>query len=173
MNSRYPIGTFQEQEEVTSVQIQSWIEELTSIPESLGHLVRHLSEEQLDTTYREGGWAIKQVVHHIADALMNSYIHFKLALTEDNPIIKPYDEERWAALEDEKNGNIEISLSLLQSIMERWGLLLRSMAEADFKNTFVHPVSGQKRLDKYLGFCVWHGQHHIAQIKTAVDRIIK
>lgn len=169
MDRKFPIGVYHAPETVNNEHIKEWIDELMRLPNRLIHQVNHLTNIQLNTPYRENGWTVEQVVHHIADANMHSYIHFKLALTESNPEIKPYDESTWTTGSDEKHADIKVSLSLLQAIMGRWEPLLRSMVDSDFDRTFVHPQVGQKRLDQYLGFCVWHAEHHLAQIHSALD----
>lgn len=170
MSTAYPIGTFQAPSEVTSERFSSWKTELISLPKRLTEIVGSATDVELETAYRAGGWTAKQVVHHMADAMMNAYIHFKLALTEENPTIKPYDEHGWTDQEDERNRSIDVSIQLLQSIMGRWEALLASMDKTDFAKTFVHPLSGQKRLDQYLGFCLWHGNHHLAQIASVCKK---
>jgi hypothetical protein len=133
--------------------------------------VAGLTQEQIDTPYRPGGWTVRQVVHHLSDAHMNAYIRFRFALTEDVPTIKVYDQERWAVLEDARTAPTELSLSLLESLQQRCVLLLKSLSTADFARTFHHPEMGVVTLDKYLGLCAWHGRHHIAHITSLRDRM--
>lgn len=166
MDERYPIGTFQLEGDITKSLTNQWIEEIASLPEKVREAVSGLSEEQLDTPYREGGWKIRQVVHHIADSHMNAYIRFKLALTEENPTIKPYEEARWAELEDSKLP-VEVSLTLLESVHVRLVELLNSLNEEELKRTFVHPASGVVSIEKNIGMYAWHGNHHLAHIKNA------
>jgi uncharacterized damage-inducible protein DinB len=123
-----------------------------------------LSEDQLNTPYREGGWTVRQLIHHVPDSHLNSYVRFKLALTEDEPTIKPYQEDRWAELADSRVTPIETSLSLLDSLHQRWILLLRSFTAADWKKTFRHPEVGVLTLDKTVALYAWHGKHHVAHI---------
>ena len=126
--------------------------------------VAGLDDRQLDTPYRPGGWTVRQVVHHYADSHANSYVRFRLALTEDAPVIKPYDEQRWAELPDAKSAPISVSLTLLSALHQRWVLLLRSLDDQTFARTFIHPELGEMRLDKTLGLYAWHCHHHVAHI---------
>jgi uncharacterized damage-inducible protein DinB len=161
---RYPIGTFSFEGTIDAAQRQQWMSEIASQPLRLREAVAGLHDVQLDTPYREGGWTVRQVVHHVPDSHMNSYIRFKLALTEDNPTIKPYEEGAWAMLADSKLP-VEVSLRLLESVHERWGMLLQHMTDADFEKTFVHPQSKQTlTLARALGLYAWHGNHHIAHV---------
>jgi uncharacterized damage-inducible protein DinB len=130
-----------------------------------------LSEEQLDTAYRPGGWTIRQVVHHVADSHLNSYTRFRLALTEDTPAIKGYDQERWAELPDAKTAPVLVSLVLLEALHRRWVQLLRSMAPADFARTFVHSELGKVTLDRNLALYAWHGDHHTGHITGLRQRM--
>lgn len=165
MDKRYPIGTFDFEGEVNLTQRNEWIKEIEEMPKKLILAVKDLTEEQIDLTYREGGWSLRQVVHHIADSHMNSYIRFKLALTEETPTVKTYSEALWAELEDAVVLDINISISLLEALHKRWVVLLKSMGESDFKRAFYHPDSQKMiTLEYCLGLYVWHGNHHIAQI---------
>jgi len=130
-----------------------------------------LSTEQLDTPYRPGGWTVRQVVHHLPDSHLNSYIRFRLALTEKEPTIKPYDQERWAELDDAKTAPIEPSLALLEALHQRWIMLLRSLIPADFARTFNHPEMGIVTLDATLRLYEWHGRHHTAHITSLRERM--
>jgi hypothetical protein len=168
---QYPIGKFQFEGTITAEQRDLWIEEIAEAPQKLRLAVQGLSESQLDTPYRPGGWTVRQVVHHVADSHMNSYIRFKLALTEDLPTIKPYDEARWAELSDSKYLPVEISLQLLDSLHLRWVDLLRSANAEAFNRSFIHPESGETPLAKNLGIYAWHGNHHIAHITSLRDRM--
>jgi uncharacterized damage-inducible protein DinB len=161
---RYPIGKFSFEGIIDAVQRQKWIDEIAIQPIRLREAVSSLTDAQLDTPYREGGWTVRQVVHHIPDSHMNSYIRFKLALTEDSPTIKPYEEADWANLADSKLP-LEVSLRLLESLHERWLILLNTMTDTDFTRTFVHPQSKQTlSLARTLGLYAWHGNHHIAHV---------
>lgn len=169
MNERYPIGQFSCGDSISSEEIQHWIDEIKTLPARLNDVVSELDEEKLKNTYREGGWTIQQIVHHIADSHLNSYIRFKLALTEDNPTIKPYAEDKWAALPD-SNLPIEVSLVLIQSLHERWVYLLENLTVVKLKRTFTHPDSGDYTLEKNIGLYAWHGNHHLAHIQNAIKK---
>ncbi|WP_276575597.1 YfiT family bacillithiol transferase [Paenibacillus sp. YPG26] len=172
MDLRYPIGTFAFEGEISQAQRTEWIQDIDELPVKLREAVQGLSQDQLNLPYRDGGWTIRQVVHHVADSHMNSYIRFKLALTEENPAIKPYYEDRWAALTDSLTGDIELSLSLLEPLHRRWVILLNAMGEADYRREFYHPESKKlSRLDYSLGVYAWHGKHHTAHITALRDRL--
>ena len=162
---RYPVGRFDASGPILSDQRDLWITELEVVPERLRAAVDRLSEVQLDTPYRPGGWTVRQVIHHLPDSHMNSYIRFRLALTEDAPTIRTYNETLWAELPDAKAGPVEPSLSLLAALHLRWTALLRSLAEQQFVRTFIHPELGSVRLDTALGLYAWHSRHHLAQIE--------
>mgnify|MGYP000942259355 CR=1 FL=1 len=167
---RFPIGDFQAPgTEVDAAQRQRWIDELAQIPDGLRRAVAGLSDEQLDTPYRPNGWTLRQVAHHLADASLNHYIRFKLALTENAPAIKPFEETEWAKLPDSRLP-LGPSLELTAGVTERWVAILRALSEADFARTFVHPASGPWTLDKALAFSSWHGRHHTAQIVSLRER---
>jgi hypothetical protein len=168
---QYPIGRFEFPREVSSEDRARFIQEIAETPANLGAAVTGLSAEQLDTPYRPGGWTVRQVVHHVPDSHMNSYVRFRLALTEDEPTIKPYDESRWAELADSRTARIEISLALLESLHERWVLLLRSLSPADFRRQFRHPELGVISLEKNLALYAWHGRHHVAHITSLRERM--
>jgi uncharacterized damage-inducible protein DinB len=165
MDPRYPIGKFSFPDSTTPEQRREWIREIADAPARLRAAVAGLSEEQLDTPYRPGGWTVRQVVHHLPDSHMNSYVRLKLALTEDAPIIKPYDEALWANLPD-KHMPIETSLTLLEALHARWVRLLESMTAADFSRVFRHPELGTIRLEQNLALYAWHGKHHVAHITS-------
>lgn len=169
MNERYPIGQFSCNESISSDEVQQWIQEIKTLPARLEEAVNGLDEIILNNTYREGGWTIRQLVHHIADSHLNSYIRFKLALTEDNPTIKPYAENQWAKLADSQLP-IEESLTLIQGLHERWVFLLENLTDQQLKRTFIHPESGGITLEKNIGLYAWHGNHHLAHIKNAIER---
>jgi hypothetical protein len=140
------------------------IEDIAATPQRMRKAVEGMTEQQLNTPYREGGWTVRQVVHHVPDSHMNSYIRFKLALTEREPTIKPYDEAAWAELIDAKNAPIETSLQLLEGLHDRWVMLLRSLSDDDVKKQFTHPELGLVSIDKYIALYAWHGKHHVAHI---------
>lgn len=164
---RYPIGLFTYEGEISREQLQAWMADIESTPSRLREAVAGLSDEQLDTPYRPEGWTLRQVVHHVADSHMNSYTRFKLALTEEEPTIRPYYEDRWAELSDGKSAPIELSLTLLDALHSRWMIVLHAMQHEQFARAFVHPESGKTiRLDWNVGNYAWHGNHHIAHITS-------
>jgi hypothetical protein len=169
MDMKYPIGKFQFNGEITNTVTRDWINEIEDLPELLRDAVKVLDNEQLDTPYRSGGWTVRQVIHHLADSHMNAYVRFKLALTEEKPVIKPYDEAEWAELSDYKLP-IDISLSLLETLHKRWTNLLRSLSPADMKKTFIHPDSGDVSVGQNIGIYAWHGRHHLAHITSLCNR---
>ncbi|RUT47509.1 putative metal-dependent hydrolase [Paenibacillus anaericanus] len=168
MNDRYPIGEFKCSEIISHEEVTEWINEIREFPSRLVEVVSNLTDVELNKTYRENGWTIRQVVHHIADSHMNAFIRFKLALTEDNPTIKPYDQDEWAKLADCKLP-IETSLSIIESLHERWSYLLQSLSEEQLNRTFHHPDSGLVRVERNIGIYAWHGNHHLAHIKNALE----
>jgi hypothetical protein len=170
MDIRYPIGKFTWTPGNTSSQRAAAIDQIATVPQNLQDAVRGLSGQQLDAPYREGGWTVRQVVHHLPDSHMNSYIRFKLALTEHEPTIKPYDEAVWANLIDAKTAPIEPSLNLLAGLHHRWVLLLRSLSEADVQRKFTHPEIGTITVDQYISVYAWHGRHHVAHITSLRER---
>jgi uncharacterized damage-inducible protein DinB len=168
---RYPIGKFNGQAPRDERERAQFLSDIEETPARLRAAVAGLSDQQLDTAYRDGGWTVRQVVHHIPDSHLNSYVRFKLALTEDEPTIKPYAEDRWAQLPDTANTAIETSLTLLDSLHQRWMNLLRSLRPEDWKKTFRHPDLGVMTLDKTLALYSWHGRHHVAHITSLRDRM--
>jgi uncharacterized damage-inducible protein DinB len=168
---RYPVGKFHYEGAPNEEQKQVFLEEIAHTPAKLRAAVRGLSETQLDTEYRPGGWTVRQVVHHMPDSHLNSYVRFKLALTEDDPTIKPYAEDRWAELADSKATPVEVSLTLLDSLHDRWVRLLRSLGEEEWKRTFRHPSLGPMTLEKTLALYAWHGRHHVAHITELRKRM--
>src|SRR6202023_3213112 len=164
MDPRYPIGKMEMPKEITAAKRQQAIESIAATPKNLREAVRGLNDAQLDTPYREGGWTVRQVVHHVPDSHMNAYVRFKLALTEDEPTIKPYEQQLWADLPDTKSTPIEVSLTLLDCLHERWVQLLQSFTASDWKRTFRHPELGIVSLEKNLALYAWHGRHHVAHI---------
>jgi hypothetical protein len=132
--------------------------------------VAGLNEEQLNTPYRDGGWTVRQVIHHVPESHMNAYIRFKLALTEDDPTIKPYNEAAWAETADVRDTPVEVSLALLDNLHNRWVVLLKSMSDADFSKQFRHPELGVVPLEKNLALYAWHGKHHVAHITSLRER---
>jgi uncharacterized damage-inducible protein DinB len=169
---RYPIGPFQLPDETLSDKARAaLVAQVAAAPEGLRAAVTGLNEAQLDTPYREGGWTVRQLVHHVADSHMNGYIRVKFALTEDVPTIKAYDENTWVKLGDTPTTPIATSLHLLAALHERWANLFRSMTPADFARTFRHPELGTLSLDKQLALYAWHGRHHTAHITSLRERM--
>jgi uncharacterized damage-inducible protein DinB len=164
MDPRYPIGKFEMPENITPGSRAEAIRDIAAVPEKMRGAVKGLNDAQLDTPYRDGGWSVRQVVHHVPDSHMNAYIRFRLALTEKEPIIKPYEESAWAKLEDAAHAPVEVSLRLLEPLHERWVRLLRSVKTEEFARTLVHPDFGVKTMDWLLLLYSWHGKHHTAHI---------
>ncbi|MEK3884416.1 YfiT family bacillithiol transferase [Paenibacillus sp. PL2-23] len=168
---RYPIGKYSF-EGMTAAQQREWIREVEALPALLKAAIEGLDDEQLDTPYRTGGWTIRQVVHHVADAAMNCFSRFKLALTENNPTIKPFNEEGWAETEDSLKVAPEVSLAIVDGVHRRWSVLLHAMERSDFDKQFYHPEKGsQLKLSWFLGFVAWHGKHHVAHITSLRERM--
>lgn len=167
---RFPIGEFDRDFEVTAEARRSRIEIINELPDKVAAAVAGLTDGQLDTPYRPGGWTVRQTVHHLADSHSNSLTRFKLALTEDTPpTIKPYYEERWAELADSKLP-INVSQAMLRAIHVRWSALLGSMTDADFQKSFIHPETGEWTLDGALALYAWHSLHHTAHITRLRER---
>jgi hypothetical protein len=168
---KYPIGKYQKPEVITNEILKNWISDISSFPQKLIIEVRLLSDEQLDTPYRPEGWSIRQVVHHCADSHMNSLIRFKLALTEEQPIIKPYFEDRWAEQIDSKSFSIEPSLKIIEGLHERWTVLLNNLNKEQLARTFIHPEHGKTfSILENIGIYAWHCNHHLAHITSAKKR---
>jgi DinB superfamily len=166
---RFPIGKFEKNADVTTELRNRSIAEIAALPANIRAAVSGLSDQQLDTVYRDDGWTVRQVVHHIPDSHLNSYIRFKWALTEEKPVIKAYHEDRWAELGDSKMP-IENSLTLLESLHFRWIELLNSTSETDFAKVLVHPESGEWSLSQMVTLYAWHGKHHTAHITRLRER---
>ena len=161
---RYPIGKFTYDGPPDETQRRKFIDEIAHAPSALRAAVQDLTPEQIETPYRDGGWTVRQVTHHVPESHMNAFIRFKLALTEDAPTIKPYLEDRWANLADVQSTPLEVSLALLDSLQDRLVRLLRSLSPQDWKRIFNHPELGQMPLEKNLALYAWHGKHHVAHI---------
>ena len=168
---QYPIGKFQWVGSATDEDRRRAIAAIAAAPAQLRAAVTGLSPKQLDTPYRPEGWTVRQLVHHVPESHMNAYIRFKLALTEEQPTIKPYREDLWAKLADVKPTPIEASLALLESLHQRWVIVLRSMSAADFARTLNHPEAGVLTLDRTLALYAWHGAHHAAHVTSLRDRM--
>src|SRR5689334_9810728 len=156
---RYPIGKFTFTENPSETDREQTIAAITEAPANDRAAVSGLSAEQLETPYRPGGWTVRQVVHHVFDSHLNSYTRFRLALTEDEPLIKPYDEAAWAELTDAKTAPVEVSLTLLEALHARWVMLLNSLSSSDWQRTFRHPELGVVSLEKNVQLYAWHGKH--------------
>jgi hypothetical protein len=167
---KYPVGRYKWTGSASALDRSGWIDDIAAVPGQLRSAVAGLSAEQADTPYREGGWTVRQVVHHVPDSHMNAFVRFKLGLTETVPVIKPYDEGAWALLGDVAGTPVETSLVLLEKLHERWVVLLRSIAGKDWQRQIVHPEMGALSLDRVLGLYAWHGRHHVAHVTRLRQR---
>ncbi|WP_250434204.1 YfiT family bacillithiol transferase [Hanstruepera flava] len=168
---RYPIGHFKCPDVISKTQIENWITVLETFPERLTQLTAGLTDQQLDTPYRPEGWTIRQVVHHVADSHHHSYIRFKWALTEENPVIKYYYEALWAELFDSKTGPIDMSLLHLKAVHAKLVYLLKGLSDAELNRTFIHPEHNEEVvLKKNIGIYAWHCNHHYAHIENLIKR---
>ena len=167
---RFPIGRLERRTTLTPAERRAAIDALAVAPDALRAAVRGLTDEQLDTPYRDGGWTVRQLVHHVADSHINAYIRFRLGLTEDNPTIKPYDQDAWVKLPD-CTLPVAVSLDLLESVHGRLVALLRATPEAAFARTIQHPENGPMTLDQMLGVYSWHGRHHTAHVTALRERM--
>ncbi len=168
---RYPVGKFRFPESISAQDLTKFIDEIEETPARVRSAVAGLDDTQLDTPYRPGGWTVRQVIHHVPDSHLNSYVRFRLALTEDEPTIKSYDEARWADLTDARTLPIEPSLILLESLHARWVPLLRSLSNADWKRTFRHPDLGVVSLENNAALYAWHGRHHVGHVAALRKRM--
>lgn len=169
---RYPVGSFDRKDRLTSAERATFIDQIAACPERMREAVASLDEQQLDTPYRDGGWTVRQVAHHVPDSHLNAYIRVKFALTEDNPTIKPYDEASWANLADSRITPVATSVALLENLHDRWVGLLRSLSDTDFARTLVHPDhKGPMTIDTVVGMYAWHGRHHVAHITSLRERM--
>jgi len=167
---RYPIGKFHFDGLPTEEQREEFFDDISRAPANLRAAVKGLSDQQLDTPYRPDGWTVRQVAHHVPDSHLNAYVRFKLALTEPEPTIKPYAEDLWARLPDTPATPVDVSLTLLESLHNRWVRLLRSLKPEDWKRSFRHPELGLVSLEKNLALYAWHGRHHVAHITSLRQR---
>ncbi|MCU7613693.1 bacillithiol transferase BstA [Chryseobacterium sp. GMJ5] len=164
---RFPIGQFQEPDNISDIELDKHIKVIKNFPEKLKNLIEDFSDDQLDTPYREGGWTVRQVIHHLADSHANSFIRFKLALTEENPTIKPYDEAKWAELQDSINMPVKPAMRMIKGIHQRWYVILKSLTNKQFERTFHHPEKEKdNNLRYYVALYSWHCHHHFAHIET-------
>ncbi|MBL0046863.1 MAG: putative metal-dependent hydrolase [Bacteroidetes bacterium] len=168
----YPIGRFKLPEKVTNKELTQFLSDIESLPSQMKLLVQNCSEQQLQLTYRKSGWSVKQILNHLVDSHSNSVIRFKLALTEAIPVIKPYDEAKWALLSDTQNCPIQLSLKLLDAIHQRWTILLKSLSNEDWEKKLFHPGSKiEYNLKQLAALYAWHGKHHLAHIQLALNTI--
>jgi uncharacterized damage-inducible protein DinB len=165
---KYPVGTFTYDSDVTPGKRTAWIRQIAEAPAALRAAVAALTPEQVDRPYRPGGWTVRQLVHHVADSHLNAYIRFKWTLTEDNPTIKPYDQDKWATLADSQQTPVDVSLDLLEAVHRRWGVLIESLKDEDWARPLQHPENGPMTLDRLLQLYAWHGRHHTAQVRGSV-----
>ena len=168
---RYPIGKFTYAAPPTESERQKLIADIEQAPQALRAAVSGLNPQQMETPYRDGGWTVRQVVHHVPESHMNAYIRFKLALTEDEPTIKPYMEDRWAQLDDVRSTPPEVSLALLDNLHSRWVRVLRAIKPEEWKRNFHHPEMGVVSLEKNLALYSWHGRHHVAHVTELRKRM--
>jgi hypothetical protein len=164
--NQYPIGKLILEKDATPARQTAWIRDIAEMPGKLRAAVKGLSAAQLDTPYREGGWTVRQVVHHLADSHLNAFVRFKLALSESNPTIKPYQQAAWAEMPDVKGVDIAHSLAILEGLHARWAILLSTLKAEDYQRTFNHPENGLNTLDRALQTYAWHSLHHVAHITT-------
>jgi len=170
MDLRYPIGPFKRPASLSTAERRAAIDDIAAAPAKLRAAVRGLNDPQLETPYRPDGWTVRQVVHHVPESHFNAYTRFKLALTEDHPTIKPYDENAWAKTADVRSTPIETSLVLLESLHDRWVRLLESVSAAEFDRTLNHPENGVMSLHQMLALYQWHGKHHVAHVTALRER---
>ena len=167
----YPIGHYSPPQVITEDQLNLYILSIGSLPTRVAEAVADLTDEQLDTPYRPGGWTLRQVVHHLPDSHLNGYTRQKLALTEENPTIRPYDEVAWAELPEARYADPSVSLALLHALHQRWVLMLHQLTASQLERTFVHPDSGQQTMRHHIGLYAWHGEHHLAHITGLKKRM--
>jgi uncharacterized damage-inducible protein DinB len=168
---RYPVGKWAREPKIDATRRQELIDQIARAPGLLSAAVAGLSDEQLDMPYRPGGWTVRQVVHHVPDSHLNAYVRCKLAVTEQTPPVKTYDEVAWAMLPDVSATPVATSLSLLAALHSRWVILLRGLGAADFARGTQHPEWGSMTVDDYLGLYAWHGRHHTAHITSLAARM--
>lgn len=168
---RYPIEKFEMPAGVADGDRPGLIDQIAALPGDLRRAVAGLDDDKLDTPYREGGWTVRQVVHHLPDSHLNAYTRFKLALTEEEPTIRTYEEARWAELPEARSAPIGISLALIDALHERWVLMLRLLAPGQFSRKFRHPEMGVMSLDQLLSMYAWHGRHHVAHVTSLRGRM--
>jgi len=171
LDLRYPIGRLVRKASFTPDERQGAIDAIAATPAALRSAVAGLTDAQLDTPYRPDGWTVRQLIHHVADSHMNAYTRLRLALTEENPTIKPYDEAKWAELDDARSLPVDVSLALLDALHTRMDVLLRATSADAFQRTLVHPENGPMTLDALLNVYAWHGPHHTAHVTSLRERM--
>lgn len=168
---RFPIGKFTFESSPTASQLKQLIDDIEQTPANVRRAIQGLSDKQLDTPYRPEGWTVRQVVHHMPDSHVNAYVRLKLALTEEEPTIRPYMEDRWAELPEAKSAPVELSLTFLEALHRRWVTVLRNLKQQDFQRTFRHPDLGVISLEKNTALYSWHGRHHVAHVTSLRERM--
>jgi hypothetical protein len=169
---KYPIGRFRRPESPTPEQVAAWIEEIATLPGELRAAVDGLTDAQLDTPYREGGWTVRQVVHHVADSHINAYCRVRIAATETEATIRPYDEKTWAELPDARTGPVYVSLALVEALHTRWAALARALTPKQLRSVYHHPEHAKPMVvDLTLAMYAWHGRHHVAHITGLRERM--
>ncbi|CAA7197486.1 YfiT family bacillithiol transferase [Chryseobacterium potabilaquae] len=164
---KFPIGQFEQPENISDIELDYYIKVIKDFPGRLKNLIENFTEDQFNTQYREEGWTVRQLINHIADSHMNSFIRFKLAITENNPVIKPYDEAKWAELQDSLTISIKPAMRIIKGTHQRWVVLLKSLTNKQFARTFHHPEHHKDYdLRGYLAFYVWHCNHHFSHIEN-------
>jgi hypothetical protein len=166
----FPVGRLSYDNNLTAGKRTAWIRQIAEAPHAMRSAVAGLTDAQLELPYRPGGWSVRQLVHHVPDSHLNAYIRFKLTLTEENPTIKPYDQDAWATLADTKLVPIGVSLDLLEAVHRRWVVLMESLEEADWARPLMHPENGRMTLDRMLQLYAWHGRHHVAHVTELRER---
>jgi len=169
---KYPIGQFTMPELFDQKQADIWVSEIAVLPIQIRKATENLSNEQLNQHYRPGGWTLRQVIHHLPDSHMNAYIRFKQALTENVPVIRPYEEQLWAETTEARDGDIEMSVTLLAALHQRWVAFLNTLQLEDYQRKYIHPAQGKElNLANMLGMYAWHGKHHLAHITNAIAQL--
>ena len=169
---QYPIGKFNCPEIISMDQVNNWIQEIETLPVRIETLIKGFTEDQLETSYRPGGWNARQLIHHIHDSHHNGYIRFKWALTEDNPTIKAYNEQKWAELFDSKTAPIQLSLDVIKALHAKWVYFLKGLDDKDLKRAFIHPEGNVSiSLAEDIGIYAWHGNHHLAHLEIIANKV--
>lgn len=170
-DNRYPIGTFKAKESYSIEEIANLINDIEALPTKIEEAIENMNDAQLDTPYREGGWTVRQVVHHLPDSHMNAYVRMKWTITEDQPRIKAYDEKAWATTPETKLAP-SISIDFLKSLHTKWAALMRGLSEGDLSRAFIHPDTNKSvKMDRMIGLYAWHGNHHLAHITTLKEKM--